>query len=97
MCDQNGNVLPFYQGTVSLKTEGPVQIIGPLQAQLRGGMGGTYIKTTGESGDAALTLTDERGEEIRIPFRVMKESEGKLQPKRNLQSEGELQTEGDLL
>ena len=97
MCDQNGNVLPFYQGTVSLKTEGPVQIIGPLHAQLRGGMGGTYIKTTGESGDAALTLTDERGEEIRIPFRVMKESEGKLQPKRNLQSEGELQTEGDLL
>ena len=70
MRDQNGNVLPFYQGAVGLRTEGPVQIIGPALAQLRGGMGGTYVKTTGDAGDALLILTDEQGEEIRIPFRV---------------------------
>ena len=97
MCDQNGNVLPFYQGAVRLETEGPVQIIGPALAQLRGGMGGTYIKTIGVSGKALLTLTDEQGEEIRIPFRVLKESDGKIQFKGNLQPEGELQTKGDLL
>ena len=97
MCDQNGNVLPFYQGAVRLETEGPGQIIGPALAQLRGGMGGTYIKTIGVSGNALLTLTDEQGEEIRIPFRVLKESDGKIQFKGNLQPEGELQTKGDLL
>ena len=73
MRDQNGNVLPFYQGAVRLKTEGPVQIIGPSLAQLRGGMGGTYIKTLGESGEAALILADEQDEEIRIAFHIVSE------------------------
>ena len=72
--DQNGNVLPFYQGAVRLQTEGPVCLIGPDLAQLRGGQGGTYIKTTGEEGEAALILTGEQAEPVKIPFRVFRKT-----------------------
>ena len=70
--DQNGNVLPFYQGAVRLQTEGPVRLIGPDLAQLRGGQGGTYIKTTGEEGEAVLTLTGEQTEPVKIMFRIVR-------------------------
>ncbi len=72
MRDQNSNVLPFYQGSVFLKTEGPIRLIGPETAQLRGGMGGTYVKTAGETGEGKLIMTNEQGGEIHIPFFVRK-------------------------
>ncbi len=70
MCDQNGNFLPFYQGTVSLETEGPVALIGPACMILRGGCGGTYVKSQGEAGEALLRLTDETGAVREISFTV---------------------------
>ena len=70
MRDQNGNVLPFYQGGVRLETEGPVQIVGPETAQLRGGLGGTYIRTTGETGEARVILTAEQKEPVTLAFCV---------------------------
>ena len=72
--DQNGNVLPFCQEAVRLQTEGPVRIIGPDLAQLRGGQGGTYLKTTGEEGDAVLTLTGDQTEPVKIAFRVVRKT-----------------------
>ena len=56
--DQNGNVLPFYQGALSASVEGPASLIGPSLIILRGGLGGTYLKTTGEEGPVTLTLSD---------------------------------------
>ena len=70
MIDQEGNCLPFYGGAVRLAAEGPIRVVGPETATLRGGMGGTIVATTGRSGAAALTLTPEQGDPVRIEFTV---------------------------
>ena len=57
MRDQNDNVLPFYQDAVKLQIEGPIRLIGPDHAMLRGGMGGTFIRSIGQEGNASLTLS----------------------------------------
>ena len=70
MCDQNGNVLPFYQGAVLAEVTGPVSLIGPSCVILRGSCGGTYVKTKGVSGNATLRLTFETGDVKEITFTV---------------------------
>jgi len=70
LVDQNGCVLPFAQEAVSLSAEGPIEIVGPRLAMLRGGLGGTYVKTVGRAGGAALTLSCEGAEPVRIEFTV---------------------------
>ena len=57
ICDENGNVAPFFSTPLPLTVEGPLEIIGPKSAQIFGGMGGTYVKTTGKAGKAALTIS----------------------------------------
>ena len=69
--DDHGNVLPFYQEPVRLITEGDISIIGPDTIALQGGMGGTYVKSTGRSGRGALLLQSQTAGEIRIPFQIM--------------------------
>lgn len=69
--DDHGNVLPFYQEPVRLIAEGDISIIGPDTIALQGGMGGTYVKSTGRSGRGALLLQSQTAEEIRIPFQIM--------------------------
>lgn len=69
--DDHGNVLPFYQEPVRLITEGDISIIGPDTIALQGGMGGTYVKSTGRSGRGALLLQSLTAGEIRIPFQIM--------------------------
>ena len=71
MKDQMDNVLPFYQGVVNASSNGPVEIVGPRQILLRGGMGGTYLKTTGQSGQARLILTNEQAEMKILSFTVI--------------------------
>ena len=68
--DDHGNVLPFYQEPVRLITEGAISIIGPDTIALQGGMGGTYVKSTGRSGRGALLLQSKTAGEIRIPFQI---------------------------
>ena len=70
MTDQSGNRLPFYQGVVQAETEGPIALIGPSLAVLRGGCGGVYVKTLGVSGEALLRLRTERGEETTLRFEI---------------------------
>ena len=70
MRDQNGNLLPFYQEAATLKTEGPIRLIGPAQAMLRGGMGGTFVRTVGVGGRAVLTLSVPDAEPVRLEFNV---------------------------
>ena len=69
--DDHGNVLPFYQEPVRLITEGDISIIGPDTIALQGGMGGTYVKSLGRSGQGALLLQSQTAGEIRIPFQIM--------------------------
>ena len=68
--DGSGNRLPFFNGTVELAAEGPIQIIGPRLLQLRGGCGGTYVKTTGQAGQATLTLRSDQAQPVQIQFDV---------------------------
>ena len=68
--DQNGNRLPFYSGTVELAAEGPITVIGPKLVQLRGGCGGTYVKTTGQAGRATLTLKSDQAAPVQIQFDI---------------------------
>lgn len=71
MESEKGNLLPFCQAIVTLSAEGPIEIIGPKAVSLRGGMGGTYVKTTGESGAAKLVLQAEGLETVEIVFTVL--------------------------
>ncbi|MCM1290079.1 MAG: hypothetical protein NC132_06270 [Corallococcus sp.] len=52
--DQNGNVAPYICKTVHLHTEGTVQLIGPADVALYGGMGGTFVKSVGKKGKGKL-------------------------------------------
>ena len=70
MRDQNGNVTAFYQNAVTLQAEGPIEIIGPEVVMLRGGLGGTYVRTTGETGEALLTIHSPQGGSRQIGFTI---------------------------
>ena len=70
MLDENGNLLNFFQEPVLLKTEGPVSLIGGEVISFKGGMAGTYLKTTGREGEAALIIKSGQAEEIRVEFTV---------------------------
>ena len=70
---QDGAVLPFYQEPLKLRAEGPIEIVGPDFIPLRGGMGGTYVRTVGKSGSAALYIEGAGLESVMIRFEVQKD------------------------
>ena len=70
MESEKNNLLPFNQDIITLSAEGPIEIIGPKTISLRGGMGGTYVKTTGETGEAQLIVQAEGLEPITIEFTI---------------------------
>lgn len=75
--DGHGNILPFFQEPVLLRTEGGIDLIGPSVVSLQGGMGGTYVRTTGKSGAGALFIKTTQMSEIRIAFQCEKEGDGR--------------------
>ncbi len=66
--DQNGNLLPYCMEAVQATVEGPLEVIGPAIFPLRGGMGGTYVRTTGQTGGAAIILSTESLGEVCLRF-----------------------------
>ena len=70
MMDENHNQLFFYNDPIILKTEGPIELIGPQIIPMQGGMTGAYIKTTGKSGKAALTIESTTGQKEIVTFMV---------------------------
>ena len=78
MVDQNGNLLPFYTGAAALETEGDIAIIGPRVTVMRGGMGGTYIKTLGREGKARLTLRPDGADPVAVDFEIIKDQTEEL-------------------
>ena len=68
--DENGNLLRFFQDSVDLETQGPIALIGPDRLELRGGSGGTYVKTLGTPGAAALILRHPQAGTVRLEFNV---------------------------
>jgi len=69
--DENGNLLPYYQEPIQVEVEGPVTVIGSKVLSLKGGMGGLYIKTTGEKGSAKIRLINSQVETVEIPFEIV--------------------------
>ena len=57
VCDEYGNVQPFFNTPLDIRTEGVIELIGPKRAQIAGGMGGTYVKTVGAAGKAKLIVS----------------------------------------
>ena len=70
--DEWGNLLPYCQLPVTLKTEGAIELIGPSVISLQGGMGGTYVRTVGSSGEGTLSLLQPQLGNYKIVFRVHK-------------------------
>ncbi len=68
--DEHGNTLPFMNDPVTLKTTGGIRLIGPNMVSLQGGMGGTYVKTTGKKGKATLKITTQTNETYTVDFNV---------------------------
>ncbi len=68
--DENQNVMPYFCEAVNLRTEGPIEILGPNTVSFKGGYAGVFVRTTGHSGKAALLVTDWLGNETKIPFTV---------------------------
>ena len=66
--DEYGNLLSFFNEPVSFEVSGPVELIGPSVISLEGGMGGTYIKTTGEYGEARLVIRNAQTEPVELHF-----------------------------
>lgn len=60
--DQNQNTLYYCFDPVQVIVDGPLEIIGPSIASLRGGLGGTYLKTNGNKGNAKVTFKATCGE-----------------------------------
>ncbi len=70
VCDENHNQLSFFQEVVEVTTEGPIEVIGPKNVALRGGMAGTYIRTTGKSGEAKVHFKCAGTEDVTINLTV---------------------------
>ena len=69
--DERGNVLPFFNEPLFFETAGPIALIGPSVVSLKGGMGGTYVKTLpGKTGEASLTIHSLQTEPVTVRFTV---------------------------
>ena len=68
--DEFGNVAPYAQLPVRLTLEGAAQLVGPDVVTAEGGMCGTYIRTTGETGAAKLTVRADGLAPVTVEFTV---------------------------
>ncbi len=72
--DEYHNLASYAQLPLNLITTGPIEIVGPNTVVTEGGMTGTYIKTTGEEGEAVLTISTPDCSAITIYFTISKEA-----------------------
>ncbi len=68
--DEFGNIAPYAQLPVRLTVEGAAQLVGPDVVTAEGGMCGTYIRTTGETGTAKLTVSAHSLAPVTVEFTV---------------------------
>ncbi len=68
--DGNNNVASYAQIPVRFTLEGPAELVGPDVAAAEGGMTGTYLKTTGETGEVRLTIHTDQTQDVTVCFTV---------------------------
>lgn len=75
VCGDHGETLPFWNGDLPVRLEGPAELIGPDRAPIRGGLGGVYLRTTGEAGEVRLRVALPReygGGETTVKFKIVR-------------------------
>ena len=68
--DGNGNAASYAQLPVRLTVEGAAELVGPDVVTAEGGMCGTYLRTTGETGAARLTVRADGLAPVTVDFTV---------------------------
>ena len=68
--DENDNLSPYAQLPLRLKVSGPIALACPELLVLEGGSTGAYIRTTGEAGEAALTIEAPYLEPVTVSFTI---------------------------
>ena len=68
--DEFGNPAPYAQLPVCFSLEGEAELVGPDVVTAEGGMCGTYIRTTGETGAARLTISTPQTEDVMLAFQI---------------------------
>jgi beta-galactosidase len=71
MQDEFGNLLSFCNDPVILEAQGEIELVGPSVVSLQGGMTGTYVRTTGNSGSGKLLVKAQGCDLIEIRFTVL--------------------------
>ncbi len=66
--DEYGNVAPYAQLPVRFALTGAAKLVGPDTVTAEGGMCGTYLKTTGETGSVTLTISADGLDSLEIQF-----------------------------
>ncbi len=71
VADCNGSVSTYCQLPIELTLTGPGELVGPRVITAEGGMCGTYVKTTGETGEIILTVSTCQTEQVEVHFTVV--------------------------
>ena len=68
--DENGSPAVYAQLPLQFTVNGAAALVGPAVATAEGGMGGTYIRTIGQTGTASLSVTAPQCERVTVTFSV---------------------------
>jgi len=66
--DEFGNVAPYAQLPVRLSIEGSAKLVGPDVVTAEGGMCGTYLRSSGQPGNATLTVSADGLKPVTVSF-----------------------------
>ncbi len=69
--DKYGNPAPYAQLPVQFTLTGDAHLVGPETVTAEGGMCGTYIRTTGVSGTARLTVSTSQTNTVTVDFSIL--------------------------
>ena len=70
--DENGSPAVYAQLPLTFAVTGAAALVGPAAATAEGGMGGTYLRTVGQTGTAALTVSAPQCAPVTVEFTVTK-------------------------
>ena len=65
--------MPFYNRPAQIDVTGDIEVLGPSLADINGGMGGVYVRTTGKEGKGSIRITlPENGQSVSTDFTITK-------------------------
>ena len=70
--DENGSPVVYAQLPLTFTVTGAAVLVGPAAATAEGGMGGAYLRTVGQTGTAALTVSAPQCAPVTVEFTVTK-------------------------